>query len=51
MDVLPMSIIYVAMLATNNLCLNYVEVSFFQVPFQGISICIRLLIDAYFLTR
>jgi len=38
MDVLPMSIIYVAMLTTNNLCLNYVEVSFFQVPFQDISI-------------
>lgn len=30
-QIFPLSVVYVSMLATNNLCLNYVEVSYFQV--------------------
>ena len=31
MKIAPLSMIYVLMLAFNNLCLNYVEVTFYQV--------------------
>lgn len=30
-QILPLAVIYVLMMATNNLCLHYVQVSFYQV--------------------
>ncbi|KAL6065926.1 GDP-fucose transporter 1 [Balamuthia mandrillaris] len=40
--VMPLTCVYVGMLATNNLCLNYVEVSFFQIA-RSLSVCFQLL--------
>ncbi|KAL6047034.1 TPT domain-containing protein [Balamuthia mandrillaris] len=39
---MPLTCVYVGMLATNNLCLNYVEVSFFQIA-RSLSVCFQLL--------
>eukprot|EP00741_Cyanophora_paradoxa_P017420 tig00020965_g16829.t1 len=48
--VTPLTIIYVAMLAMNNLCLQYVEVSFYQVV-RSLNICFNIALSYYMLNQ
>jgi GDP-fucose transporter C1 len=42
MEILPLSLIYIGMLAMNNLCLQYVEVTFYQVA-RSLSILFNII--------
>lgn len=48
--VLPLSIVYVLMLALNNLCLFYVEVTFYQIA-RSLSIVFNIVFTYYFLKQ
>eukprot|EP00158_Paraphelidium_tribonemae_P003645 Partr_v1_DN26276_c1_g4_i1_m48411 putative Solute carrier family 35 member C1 len=48
--VVPLTMIYVAMLAFNNLCLNYVEVTFYQVA-RSLTILFNIAFTKYFLGK
>lgn len=41
---LPLSVVFVAMIATNNICLKYVEVSFYQVA-RSLTIVFNVILD------
>jgi drug/metabolite transporter (DMT)-like permease len=46
--VLPLTVAFIAMLATGNLCLHYVEVSFYQVA-RSLTICFSIALSYFVL--